>query len=307
MQGLSNDAHMQVPDSETLSRRRWLASCALAGLAPAAQAHGGDLLITLRAPDSPGDLRNLYVRDAVQLALEKTRSSHGPYRIQQSETMNKRRALLVAREGKLPNFVLTSSPETVADSGLAPVPFPIHLGVNGYRICFVNRGRQQAVRAAANLDAIARLRHVQGQGWADVGVLRANGFQVAEVARYESLFSMVALGRADLFCRSILEIAQELQAHRHLQDLVLEDSFTLVYELPQYLYTHPANRIAIQRLQLGLEQAFADGSLQALLRRHLQPSLDLVDLPRRRHYTLKTPQRAGEIDSRRYQLDLRAR
>eukprot|EP01031_Cornospumella_fuschlensis_P012814 gene12814-15663_t len=66
------------------------------------------LTLTLRAPDSDTDLRNAYIRDAVQLALDKTRASDGPYRLQLSAPMNKRRALLEAAQQAAPNFLVVT-------------------------------------------------------------------------------------------------------------------------------------------------------------------------------------------------------
>ena len=77
--------------------------------------------------------------------------------------------------------------------------------------------------------------------WPDVAVLRANGQQVIEAPNYETMFEMVALNRADLFCRSLHEIAAEAAAHAHLSDLAIEPHLLLHYELPQYLHTHPSN------------------------------------------------------------------
>ena len=114
---------------------------------------------------------------------------------------------------------------------------------------------------------MAWLRHVQGHDWAGVAVMRANGFMVAEVGTYKALFEVVAVGRADLFCRSVLEIGQEIQAHQGMKGLALEDSLLLFYDLPQYLYTHPDNRRAIARVEHGLRMAFADGSPMARCRR----------------------------------------
>ena len=88
-----------------------------------------------------------------------------------------------------------------------------------------------------------------------------------------ALFELVAVGRADLFCRSVQEIGQELQAHAGVKGLALDDSLLLSYDLPQYLYTHAGNQVAIERISRGLRLAFADGSLQALMRSYLQPSL----------------------------------
>lgn len=271
----------------------------------AAPAWAQELVLTLRAPDSDTDLRNAYVRDAVQLALDKTRASDGGYRLQISAPMNKRRALLEAAQQAAPNFLVATGPDAGRAAGLVPVLFPIHLGVNRYRVCFVHANSRALVREATTLAAVARLRHVQGRGWADADILRANGFTVSEIATYEALFQMVALGRADLFCRSVLEIGEEARAHAGLKGLALEETLLLAYDLPQYLYTHPGNQVAIDRVGRGLRLAFADGSLQALLRQHLQTSLALLNLPQRRLLQLNVPTpTVVEMNDRPFQIDV---
>lgn len=269
------------------------------------RAHAQELTLTLRSPDSGTDLRNAYNRDAVQLALEKTRASDGPYRLQLSAPMNKRRALLEAAQQSVPNFLLVTGPASGRAAGLVPVLFPLHLGVSRYRVCFVHTPLRALLREAGSLSDIARLRHVQGRGWADADILRANGFTVDEVTNYEALFQMVALGRADMFCRSVLEVGGEVRAHAGLQGLALDDSLLLAYDMPQYIYTHPGNQVAIERIGRGLRLAFADGSLQALLRRHLQHSLALLHLPQRRLMTLAVPAGAiVEMNDKPFQIDL---
>jgi hypothetical protein len=219
--------------------------------------------------------------------------------------MNKRRALIEAAQQTAPNFMVVTGPEAGRAAGLVPVLFPIHLGVNRYRVCFVHAASRAQVRDAVTLSAVARLRHVQGRGWADIDILRANGFNVAEIATYEALFQMVALGRADLFCRSVLEVGEEARARVGLRGLALDDSLLLVYDLPQYLYTHPGNAAAIDRIGRGLRLAHAEGSLQALLRQHLQPSLAQLNLLQRRIFVLDVPPPAVvEMNDRPFQLDL---
>lgn len=278
---------------------------ALPALLAAEPAVAQELVITLRAPESKSDLRNAYVRDAVQLALDKTRASDGPYRMVESLPMNKRRALVEASRRSAPNFLVVTGPEAGRAAGLVPVLFPIHLGVNRYRVCFVHADRRAVVRAAADVAAVARLRHVQGRDWPDVAILRANGFNVTEVGTYESMFELIALGRADLFCRNVLEVGDEIRAYGGLRGVALDDSLLLMYDLPQYLYTHASNRAAIDRVERGLKTAFADGSLQALLARYLQPTLARLGLARRRQLPLRVPAPAMvEMNDRPYQIDL---
>lgn len=300
--GAGRDYIASVSVSSPYRRRLLTGMPALLGAGPAA---ARELVITLRAPDSESDLRNAYVHDAVELALDKTRERDGPYRLALSPPMNKQRALLEASRRTVPNFLVAAGPGAARAAGLAPVRFPIHLGVNRYRVCFVHEARQAAVRAADSLEAVARLRHVQGRDWPDVSILRANGFRVIEVGTYDALFQLVALGRADLFCRSVLEVGDEIEARSGMRGLAVDDSLLLVYDLPQYLYTHPDNVDVIERLSRGLRQAFADGSLQALLRRYLAPALARLNLARRRQIPLRAPAPVVvEMDDRPFQVDL---
>lgn len=274
------------------------------GQARRAAAGPAELRVTLRSPDGPDDLRNAYILEAVRLALEKTRASHGGFRLHLSPPMNKRRALLAARADQVPNLLLTASP-TSDVQGLAPVPFPIHLGVNGYRVGLVNEAVRPLMKRVERLEDLRGLRLVQGTGWPDVAVLRANGLQVQEVGSYEALFRMVALGRADMFCRGLLEIGDEWAAREGMAGLALDDQLLLSYDLPQYLYTNEGNGHLVSRLLQGLTQAHADGSLQILLRKRLQLSLARVGQGPRRLIALQAPPGATLVEAPALRLDLR--
>jgi hypothetical protein len=282
-----------------------LLACALLGLMALASPARAELLLTLRAPESTADQRQAYENAALRLALDKTLASHGAYRIQLSPMMNKQRAVLSAQQKAYPNFLLVSSPVQGRQAvDLAPVPFPLHLGLGGYRVCFVAPEQREAVAGAQTVEALRRFRHAQGSGWADTAILRANGFQVTEVPSYEALFQMVAKNRIELFCRSVLEVRGEALAHAALAGLVLDRSFLLVYDLPQFFYTHRDNRELIERLSVGLQKAYGDGSLLALFRSQMLASLRFAELPGRRVFRLLSPPVPGiDFDYHRYDLD----
>ncbi|HEY0957192.1 MAG TPA: hypothetical protein VGE36_20740 [Roseateles sp.] len=268
------------------SRRHLLAAAlTLPGVAAAAR----PLVVTLRAPDGATDPRNDFIGGIARLALERTRDSHGAYTLARSVPMNNLRALRAAAQNSPPNLLLPVAPDVGREAGLAAVPFPIHLGLHGYRVCFVNPARREQLRAVRSLADLRPFVHVQGKDWADVSVLRANGLKVVEMTSYPAMFQMVALGRVDLFCRSILEAGPELERHADLPNLVLDDSLLLAYDLPGYFHTHPSNTVLIERMSTGLKRAYADGSLQALLRRRLQPYERVLQLERRRVITLASP------------------
>lgn len=269
-------------------------------------ADAAPLVVTLRQPASANDPRDTYPRAVIRLALDKTVASHGPYTIQFSARMNDQRARISAERAAYPGFLTIVVPSADGSSGdLIPVRFPLFLGLGGYRVCFVSPQAKAAVAKVRTLDELRRFTIAQGAGWLDVPVLRANGFEVEEVTSYEAMFKMVAQSRFDLFCRSVLEVRREAESHTDLPDLVLDKTFALVYDLPQFFYTHRSNRDLADRVTQGLEMAYADGSLQALFRTHMSDSLRFADLPKRRVFRLNTPPPKGiDFDYRRYHLDL---
>ena len=269
--------------------RRYLLAAALALPGAPASASARPLVVTLRAPDGAADPRNDFIGGIARLALERTRDSHGSYTLARSVPMNNLRALRAAEQNDPPNLLLPVAPDVGREAGLAAVPFPIHLGVHGYRVCFVNPARREQLRAVRTLADLRPFLHVQGKDWADVSVLRANGLKVVEVTSYPAMFQMVALGRVDLFCRSILEAGPELERHAGLSGLVLDESLLLAYDMPSFFHTHPSNTALIARMTEGLKRAYADGSLQALLRQRLLPYEPVLQLGRRRVIQLASP------------------
>ncbi|RZJ12450.1 MAG: hypothetical protein EOP39_03565 [Rubrivivax sp.] len=261
-------------------------------------------VVTLRVPESDTDPRTTYHDAVIRLALDQTVKSHGPYTLEFAPPMNTQRALISAERKLYPGFVMSMSRGERRVGNLVPVRFPLHLGAAGYRVCFVSPQAEAAVAGARTLNDLRRFSIVQGAGWMDGAILRANGFRVEEVSRYEAMFGMVAQGRVDLFCRSVLEVGKESESHADMPGLMLDRSFVLVYDLPKFFYTHRDNQALVERLTRGLEMAYADGSLMNLFRAHLRASVRFADLPRRRVFKLSTPRVDVEFDYRRYDVDL---
>ena len=154
------------------------------------------------------------------------------------------------------------------------------------------------------LEELRRYSHGQGAGWADVGILRANGFKVQEVSSYESLFPMVAAGRFDLLCRGANELLDEYRLHSTIPGFAYDSSFALVYPLPRFFFTSRENGKAIERVTRGLELAYRDGSLQKLWEAQYRESVDFAKLRSRRIFRLENPLiRNIDFDFRKYDYD----
>lgn len=248
------------------------------------------LTITYRPGESASDTRYDYDTRALYLALEKTTAKYGPYRLVASPAMTFSRAIASVSHNEYENFFIKLSYE---DRYLAMdmryARFPVDLGIVGYRVCFSNPDSQARLAKVSTLDELRKLSHGQGRDWADVQILRHNGFRVIEAGSYESLFQMVANKRFDLFCRGTNEILSEFKAHKQLQGLQVDDSITIAYPLPRFFYTHAANRQAAERIEEGLVLAYRDGSLQEAWRQNYQASIDFVQLGRRKVFRLDNP------------------
>lgn len=262
-------------------------------------------VVTLTAPESSNDPRTAYNVQLVQLALEKTRARSGDFEIRISPPMNTARAIEEARVGSLPNLiVMTTFENRLLDDGLDYARFPVDFGATGYRICFVSPDARDAVSRATSLDALRKFTVGQGRGWADVGILRHNGFKVDEVGGYEALFGMVASSRFDLFCRGINELEPELKAHAHIRNLDYDRSFALAYVLPRFFFSSKKNAYILRRISEGLQAAWLDGSARKLWLAQYRDALNFAQLGTRRIFALETPGIDRiDFDYRKYYFD----
>lgn len=247
-------------------------------------------IFTYRAPESQTDLRYNYDNKLLKLALEKTVETDGPYLLVPSPIMNYARAQAYVKSNSLPNLILKLSYDPDFENrDMGFVPFPVDLGIVGYRVCFAHPEISKALSQVDSLEDLRGFSHGQGTGWSDVDILRHNGFNAIEIPNYESLFNMVALRRFDLFCRGANELLDEMKTHQHIQNLSYDKSMILFYPFPRFFYTNAANSSALERIQRGLEKSYEDGSLQSLWRQHYKASIDFVELDQRRVFTLENP------------------
>lgn len=249
-----------------------------------------EMVITYRAAESKSDLRYDYDTRLLRLALENTLATDGPYKLVASPVMNFSRAIHLAKVNALPNFFIKLSYEKqYNEQGMAFVPFPVDLGIVGYRVCFAHPEVAEQLSRVESLEELRRFSHGQGRGWSDVAILRLNGMEVFEVSKYESLFSMVAARRFDLFCRGTNELLGELNMHEHINGLTYDKSVTISYPLPRFFYTTSANSKALDRIRRGILIAYENGSLQALWYDHYKESIDFVQLHKRKVFPLENP------------------
>lgn len=263
---------------------------ALALLNLTALAHA-ELVISYRT-DSEGSTYTHYYRKLIQLALEKTKPTHGSYRIESAPpSTSTLRSLNIVSGDNYPNLLVELNySDTLAHTKVIDfIEVPIDGGVFGYRVCFVNPKLKNEIAQVKSLDDLRKYTIGQGVGWADSDVLRANGFKVMEIANYNTIFKMVIAGRVDMFCRGANQIKAELEEFSSLTNLSYDESFVLAYPMPRFFYLNSRNVTAKQRMEEGLRLAFNDGSLRQLWEEEYRTNINFVNLQKRKLYQLNNP------------------
>jgi hypothetical protein len=255
-------------------------------------ASGSDLQqVTYREPVNKTDHYEIYILELLKLSLNKTLASHGPYELQPlPQSINRLRAKRAILNDEFPGLVIEDSYENslVANGDIVFLPFPVDLGVLSYRVCFVSPKVASQV-AAASFNELKKYKILQGIGWADSKILRANGFKVEEVGSYHGYFRVVASGRADLFCVGANQVMKEYFSNADITKLIVNDSFYFYYPLPRFFYLNKQNKQLRERIYAGLLLAYKDGSLQALWRKRFTPSLEFVAMGARQAFVLHNP------------------
>lgn len=257
------------------------------------------MTITYCPPESETDTRHEYDNALLKLALEKTKATWGDYELVASDSMNTARLIKMLKRGTLKNPMFKLSAETELCNSLGYVPFPVDLGIVGYRVFFTAAGKLGKLEAVSSLADLKRFSVGQGDGWADVDILSQAGFAVHTSPSYEALFQMVVAGnRFDLFPRGVNEIKGEFEAHRDIANLAVERKLVLYYPLPRFFFTNQhGSEQALKRVSEGLAAAYDDGSLQELWEKHYKESVDYVDLNSRKVFTIDNPLLKGVDNS----------
>jgi hypothetical protein len=272
-------------------KNKWFCCLTLLSLLLPSSLVLAEFVVSHRAPFTEGDKHHIYSTELLRLALEKTRKEYGDFTLRPIPPRNYARALKAAVDDTYPNLMIETSYEQTLThhAKLDFINFPMDLGVLGYRVCFINPKLKASGKKIASLEDLRQYTFAHGVGWADTIIFRHNGLKVQEVDNYDGMFLMVIGGRVDFFCRGANEILGEMEQFSQLKELTIDEQFLLVYPLPRFFYLNGKNKLAKKRIELGLQRAYADGSLQALWKTHYQPSLALVNLDKRQIIELENP------------------
>lgn len=253
-------------------------------------------------------IRDTYDKSLLILALEKTKPTHGDYRLNPLPYIPGPRRVEALHQNAIPNLVSVRGYSLDAShQALRHIHFPVELGALGWRICFVHRDNQAKIAAATTLKELTQYNIIQGAGWSDNDILRANGFKVLELIDYSNLIKMVAGKRADLFCRGFNELPSELDYLVTFKNITYDQSFVLVYKMPLFFYLNKENEALALRLEQGLAIAYKDGSIHKLWLEYFKTSIEFSKFPKRKIFLLENPNlKSLNPDFEKFLVDPRA-
>lgn len=240
---------------------------------------------TVRYP-SAGDIYT--VQHRYPLALLKLALSYSgeAYQLEPSSYfMSQGRALKQLQQSKDLEVLWTMTSKQ-REAQVLPIRIPIYKGLIGWRIFL--QGPKVPARFERSMDALKQLRIVQGHDWPDTPILRANGFNVAAVPNYESMFEMLSLGRVDLFPRAVIEIWDELDQHASA-NIQLEPALLISYPAATYFFVSFDNPALAQVIETGLLKAIEDERFDALFEEFFGDMIARAQMEQRTHYRLNNP------------------
>jgi hypothetical protein len=261
-----------------------------AALLAAGQAAATDIVI-FDQPVSKADRRREYANTLLNAVLQRTVPEFGPYEIRHAAVHMERPRLFEAlKDGKLVN--LTAYPATANwMRELKPVPIPIDMGLQSWRIFLIDAKTQPALRAVHTLGQLAHLRAGSGSAWATLESLKEAQLSVVTGSSYNGLFQMLMAGRFDYLPRGVNEIFAEYDTHK--QDypaLAVEETLLLHDQIPSLFFVAPGETRLHRRITAGMEALLKDGSLERLVLDYHRNDLRRAKLCTRKRFELPNRQ-----------------
>lgn len=271
----------------------WLGLAIVVCSAPARSAQAENVMVyRYNAPESSHDVRYLYHWEILRVALERTATKWGSFRMEPAAAMSEQRQTFEIRNatGKLTVMYLSTTPDLERD--LEPIRIPVDKNLGGYCVFLIRKVDRERFASIASIDELRRFTYGLGLGWIDVAILKASGFKVVTGSNYEGLFEMLVHRRFDIFLRGAVEVLDEYDRRKSaLPDLFIEDTLILYYPLPMYFWfpkTEEGLRLAA-RAEEGMRLMIADGTYDQIFDKHQRRKIERLHLKSRRIFRMDNP------------------
>ncbi|CAM5199473.1 hypothetical protein CDEN61S_03293 [Castellaniella denitrificans] len=226
----------------------------------------------------------------LELALDHVRRAEGadlglrPF----GEDVTQNRAVSLLQAGTIDVIALGTNDER--EARMLPVKIDISRGIVGYRVFLISASDQDRIARMDDEAFRKDLTFGLNSQWADVPVMRANGYTVLTSTDYERLFGMLAAHRFDALPRGIGEAAVELAARQEAYpQLTIEKTRALFFPYPIYFWVNRKDAQLAGQIERGLRAALADGSFRKLFETYHASMIKDLGRSRRRVIRLDNP------------------
>lgn len=256
-----------------------------------AQAAGGDTIYY----NSAGGKEKTLGFEVLKLAIEKSGKN---YSLKPSPTGYSSNAGMVdaIANGAQIDIAWVNASKAVSTK-LLSVPFPVDMGLGGYRLFLIDGSRQSEFSQVKNLADLKNFIALQGTGWADVDVLRKSDLTV-RTGPQKNLYRMTIGKRGDYFARGVNEALNE-QAKQvaELPSLAVEKNLVLQYPSASIFYVSRNRPDLRDDLMRGLEAAWQDGSFEKVFLSYpdIMLALEKGDLKNRTIIKIPNPNLPDDI------------
>ncbi|MBF0191061.1 MAG: hypothetical protein HQL99_07910 [Magnetococcales bacterium] len=226
----------------------------------------------------------------LELALSHGQSGTRPHSrlMPYPDEITQNRGINLLESGAIDVIALGTNAER--EARMRPIKIDILRGIVGFRVFVIRAEDQARIAGLAPQTLRDQLTFGLNRQWADLPILRANGFAVETSSRYENLFGMLAAGRFDAFPRGMNEARRELDERQTaFPQLALEQTKALYFPYPVYFWVHRDNAALAQQIQQGLEAALEDGSFRHLFTSHHAEEIALMQQSPREVMRLDNP------------------
>lgn len=237
--------------------------------------------------------RTSYEYALLQEILAKTADRYPPYQLTiNNALLGTERGRQVVADGQVANVYVSGMREDdLTRSGqIILVPAPAMKGLFGYRSAIIRKKDRRAFYQAVQTDRLKSWVIGQGNRWADVDILRANGFTVNDSGRYKNLLSMLHYNRFDMVLLGVAEAAETLATSPLQTELFIPPDVIIYY--PHVMAFQVSGRYPelARRIADGLDIVKNDGTQDHLLAQFFGDAIQQIQSEHNRYIILSHPE-----------------
>lgn len=233
-------------------------------------------------------IRHQYTQEILIAALDSTIASHGEYEIQRLNLNQMATVILMRKEGY--GDVIQGATREEWETNLIPIKIPILKGMLGLRVLFIHQDSQATFDKINSIEELKTLLSGAGSYWSITKVFAYHHFNLVQLDRQDSMYSMLEKKRFDYVTRGLHEALIEYEIFKLKEhNISIEKNLLINIPLPAYFFVNPNKPHLAKRIESGLTNIINNGVLDAIFKKHFKDKFQQLNLVNRTVFNLKNP------------------